>query len=112
MGMTVEIHYCMGKVVAATLAKQDAEDACTKCGMEKQAQKGCCQDEAKVIKTDSAKKTENTVLAPFSFALTPSSPQFQLVQSTLLQAEKAQLSANESPGGSLPLYIRNCLFRI
>lgn len=114
MGMTVEIHYCMGKAVAASLWQgDDAMDACTRCGMEKQAQTGCCQDEEKVIKTDSAKKTENTLLASFSYVLIPSSPKYHLEQSALPQTDKAQLSANESPGiGSVPLYIRNCLFRI
>lgn len=50
MGATVEIHYCMGKMMGANFVhKQD--DKCRKCGMHKSKTNGCCKDEHKTFKT-------------------------------------------------------------
>jgi hypothetical protein len=49
-GATVHIHYCMGKFMSASLIRI-AEDKCSKCGMKKTLQSGCCKDEHKTFNT-------------------------------------------------------------
>lgn len=49
-GATVHIHYCMGKLMGASLVHSD-DDMCGKCGMKKKGQNnGCCKDEHKTFK--------------------------------------------------------------
>ena len=50
-GATVHLHYCMGMLVGASL-RTDEDHLCSRCGMKKKSNNGCCKDVHKVIKTD------------------------------------------------------------
>ena len=50
-GATVQLHYCMGKLMDASIFESD-EDECDGCCTEKSVSKDCCKDEQKVIKTN------------------------------------------------------------
>ena len=115
MGMTVHMHYCMDKLVETNLwhtEKQD--DACSECGMKMGSKTGCCKDEHKVIKTDNYQKTDVTkipTLQSFTLALPP----LPLVLETEMFASRVkQLPYSNAPPyrSSVPIYIRNCVYRI
>jgi hypothetical protein len=57
VGATVELHYCMGRLVEWSLWHKD-NSICSNCGMEKKHEltKGCCKDEYKQIKIDKDQK--------------------------------------------------------
>ncbi len=72
-GATIHLHYCMGKLVDWGLSHSKST-TCPRCGMEKKdnATKGCCKDELKLLKVDSAQKlAENNLqsLQLFSVAI-------------------------------------------
>jgi hypothetical protein len=56
-GVTVNIHYCMGRLASMQLAHEGnhEEDACGKCGMDKK-KNACCHDEFKILKITSEHK--------------------------------------------------------
>ena len=115
MGMTVHMHYCMDKLVSAKLWHTEKHnDACEKCGMKKGSKKGCCKDEHKVIKTDNYQKTDVTkipTLQSFTLALPP---QPVVLETEMLASRVKQLPYSNAPPGrsTVPLYIRNCVYRI
>ncbi len=72
-GATIHMHYCMGKLADWGLSKNKSK-TCPKCGMEKshKSDNGCCKDEHKFLKDDSAQKlAENNLqmLQLFSVAI-------------------------------------------
>ena len=48
-GATIQLHYCMDKLVGWNLASKE-KSKCSKCGMEKKGHRGCCHDESRFIK--------------------------------------------------------------
>jgi hypothetical protein len=101
-GATINLHYCMGKLVDWTALSKDT-DKCGKCGMLKSnaKDKGCCKDEHKQINLEKDQKTaENNI---------------QLVQlvSVAISISEANPTSNAPPrSSSVAVYIRNCVFRI
>jgi len=55
-GATLNLHYCMGKLVSWDLSHKQ-EGKCGTCGMEKVGHKGCCKDEHKTFQIDKDQKT-------------------------------------------------------
>ncbi len=54
IGITVHVHYCMGKMVAVNFGEQKDTHLCPRCGMDKKvSKKGCCKDEHRIIKSTS-----------------------------------------------------------
>ena len=52
IGITVHVHYCMGKLVEVSFWEQNDNHHCVHCGMDKKSsKKGCCKDEHKIIKS-------------------------------------------------------------
>jgi hypothetical protein len=71
-GVTVHAHYCMGKMIGATLAHagvdNDGDHTCGLCGMKKSSDDGaCCQDEEASFQVSEAQKgaVSTPVLTPF-----------------------------------------------
>lgn len=56
-GATIHMHYCMGNLADWGLSEGNSK-TCSRCGMEKlkQSDNGCCKDEKKFVKDDSAQK--------------------------------------------------------
>ena len=82
--------------------------------MKKGSKKGCCKDEHKVIKTDNYQKTDVTkipTLQSFTLALPP---QPFVLETEMLASRVKQLPYSNAPPdrSTVPLYIRNCVYRI
>ena len=58
-GATVNLHYCMGKLMSWDLSAK-ADGNCGTCGMKKQGHKGCCNDEQKTFKVDKDQKVSES----------------------------------------------------
>jgi hypothetical protein len=114
-GATVHMHYCMGKMSDWGIGQIDSK-TCGTCGMEK-AEKtdyGCCKDEHKFFKDDSAQKvTENNLqlLQLLSIAL-PSSYILLPVVDFSSVTEENPLSHAPPRTNGVAVYIRNCIFLI
>ena len=72
-GATIHMHYCMGKLADWGLTDSKSK-SCPKCGMEKshKSDNGCCKDEHKFVKDDSAQKLAESnlqMLQLFSVAI-------------------------------------------
>jgi hypothetical protein len=113
IGATVQLHYCMDKLVGWGLTNKLPEK-CGKCGMSKQASQGCCHDEQKEIKIATDQKISE---ASFTFS------KIKWVQplnyspaiNVLYLSRGAQLSYNNnSPPRwhDVNTYIYICVFRI
>jgi hypothetical protein len=64
IGITVHVHYCMGKMVAVNFGDQKDSHHCPRCGMDKKAsKKGCCKDEHKIIKSTSDQVLAKDIIA-------------------------------------------------
>lgn len=114
-GATVHMHYCMGKLADWGLSHSKSK-TCSKCGMEKteNSDNGCCKDEHKFFKDDSAQKiTENnlslfqslSVALPLSYIVLP-------VLDFSSVTEENPLSHAPPRTNSVAVYIRNCIFLI
>jgi len=121
MGATVHLHYCMGKLFSWGLADQDSQN-CGQCGMPKNTRDGhcmamkdgCCKDQQTVVKLDKDQKaaelaykflhfTHETVIAG------PASSADTYVVSYIT----GYPTTNAPPDrGKIPVFLRNCNFRI
>ena len=56
-GASIYMHYCMGKLADWGMSQNNSK-TCPKCGMEKsdKSDNGCCKDEQKFLKDNSAQK--------------------------------------------------------
>ncbi|WP_423147953.1 HYC_CC_PP family protein [Rubrolithibacter danxiaensis] len=51
-GATVQLHYCMGKLINWELGEKAHNKVCSNCGMKKEKAENCCKDEVKQVKLD------------------------------------------------------------
>ena len=114
-GATVHMHYCMGKMVDKSFWHND-DKQCGKCGMEKSGDddNGCCKDEHKQFKIDNEHKitTSSFPVLQLDDALSALYFEKPLNFHLATVTEKHPVS-NAPPGkGSIPIYIRNNVFRI
>jgi len=58
-GATVNLHYCMGKLMSWDLSAK-SKGKCDSCGMEKTGHKGCCHDEHKQLKVEKDQKVSES----------------------------------------------------
>lgn len=112
-GATLHMHYCMGKLADWGFSHNKDED-CSNCGMKETESKGCCKDEQKFLKIDKEQKT-----ADASFQIPPLTwaaaihPCFELTSVYVPSLMEEHPLSNAPPRWqSLPLFIRNCVFRI
>ncbi|TCD03845.1 HYC_CC_PP family protein [Pedobacter psychroterrae] len=113
-GATVHFHYCMGQLVKLGLSQPD-KPLCDFCKpAKKSCKKNCCKDDYKQAKTDKAQKNaaavyhfkqistvlQATALWSFSFIAIP------------VETGKAALSKAPPLEQDIPVFIRNCTYRI
>jgi hypothetical protein len=114
-GATVNLHYCMNKLVDWSLSQSNA-DTCSACGMKKQepVKKSCCKDVQHHSKIDFAK---NTDLFQFDFQQNvceqPNTTTYDFSAAVnLASLPVCSLSSAPPTLGDLPIFIKNCTFRI
>jgi hypothetical protein len=113
-GVTVELHYCMGKLVEWTLGHND-NSLCGNCGMEKKSgsASGCCKDEYKQLKIDKDQKRSVNIFQ-LNETLTEATPinlNFSILYLFSSPATFTKINA-PPPGCGIPLTLLNCIFRI
>lgn len=117
-GVAMQQHRCMGETVGTALAPVAPPDhhRCDRCGMERKAAKGCCEDVVKVFK---AKDAHRFYPAPYhlpvlEWAALPAAP-FRLAPAPPAprQAEAGRAFASRPPPlGRLPRYLRLRVLRL
>jgi len=114
-GATVYFHYCMGELVQLGITESQ-QDGCDFCGMPPQeaGKKSCCKNETKLVKVDDSQKIAQS---HFQFELAsviiPNNiPWLTRDISIPLQSNKDALSNAPPEGLTVPVFIRNCTFRI
>lgn len=114
-GATLQMHYCMDKLVDWSIGHNDEKNTCNNCGMEKdgEGKNGCCKDEQKQLKIEKDQKTAAAFELTLSLAtaIPVSHPVYNFVGTTSVTEE---FPLNNAPPLSpqLAVYIRNCTFRI
>lgn len=112
-GATVQLHYCMNKLVSWSLETK-GKSVCNKCGMVKMKHKGCCHDENKIIKVD---KDHKATFASFDFLKyslplhknTSHSYEVLRISNLAVSYPKSNAPPVLSP---VPVYLSNSVFRI
>ncbi len=108
-GATVQLHYCMDKLVSMNFSDTQSQE-CSNCGMKNK--QGCCTNEQKSVKLATDYKTTETVLQWTKVvSFTPSYYQAPVNNSTISVAQKFPVT-NAPPTTGGPLYLRNCVFLI
>src|SRR6476661_6176091 len=111
-GTTIQIHYCMGKLISWKVNPDEKTDICSKCGMK--SKKGCCEEKYQVIKIDQDQKKVNPITTSIN------SPQIILhnyyteFSYNYFSNSSKETYYNHAPPLDLcvPIYISNCVFRI
>ncbi len=110
-GVVVNLHYCMGKLAGTELGHSDISDTCGKCGMERDGD--CCKDEIKLVKADITANFVNSFTQAVKAEIIL--PDHQLFEYEFLKEDQGRVySSIHTPPliSAVPLYIRNCVFRI
>ena len=114
-GATLQMHYCMDKLVDWSIGHNDEKNTCNNCGMEKDGmgKNACCKDEQKQLKIEKDQKTTTAFELTLSLAtsLPVSYPVYNFVGISSV-TEKFPLSNAPPRSPQLAVYIRNRSFRI
>jgi hypothetical protein len=112
-GATINLHYCMGKLVNWDFSHQQ-QSKCDVCGMQKADHKGCCNDKHKVFQIDKDQKT-----VEFSWQFLPLYTDAVIHHYGDLSAFHATSIAIENPVShgppllsTIPIFLLHCDFRI
>ncbi len=114
-GATVHFHYCMGELVRLGLSKPE-KSKCSSCGMSLKEgnKKSCCKNEYKQAKTDQSQKASSSQFDFKQFpAMVVNAVIWEISEKPLIfELDKATLSNGPPERQSVPVFIRNCTFRI
>jgi hypothetical protein len=120
MGATVHLHYCMGRLVAWGFIDRESRD-CASCGMEKMdampgcsvGMKNCCHDEHRQFQNDRAQKPAQSWV---EWNLMPAlaMPSYRDWNEPVVIAPAIAGPVAHGPplSGRIPVFLRNCNFRI
>jgi hypothetical protein len=112
-GATVNLHYCMGKLMSWNLSHK-SEGKCGSCGMEKAGHKGCCHDEHKQLKIEKDQKASEFA---FKFLITSSDTVLVSFIDLAVTYPSSSVLDNRSTHapprlGAVPIFVLNCNFCI
>lgn len=114
-GVTMHMHYCMGKLADWGFSSKESR-ICGKCGMEKSTKKnnGCCKDEHKFIKNNTDQKAAESAYQLMQVtAITLPASVFEIPAMDLPSVTEANPISHAPPRtGGIAVYIRNCIFLI
>lgn len=113
MGATIQLHYCMGRLVDWGMARND-NSKCSNCGMEKKGHKGCCKDEYKLIKNENDQKISESFTQLSKITSEIAQINFPDYSIKLANAFAIEFPKTNSPPRSCqtPINILNCVFLI
>lgn len=120
-GATVHLHYCMGKLFSWSLVDKDNQN-CGECGMPKNGKDGhcmsfkdgCCKDKAAHFQLDKDQKATEAAysFSALSFAALPAATAMLHDHFTVSYITGyPTINAPPEPG-KIPVFVRNCTFRI
>ena len=114
-GATINMHFCMGKLVEISFF-ENHEDDCSKCGMEKDetAKNSCCKDESKEVKIDDDQKSTNIFLLNSMSTDSELPAQFYELQNHSFTSTQLATPKNHAPppGKKVDIFLFNCSFLI
>lgn len=115
-GFAMHFHYCMGNLIGTSLVEDSLKD-CENCGMERSNTKdnGCCKEEYKQLKVDKSEQVNNLslkLLQNVAIILPPAT--YEIPAFLQLSTSAADYPNVNSPpkDTTVPVYLRNCVFRI
>lgn len=115
-GATVHLHYCMGKLIGWDFCEDRTGNTCPNCGMQKEAGNGCCKDvpactvsEKQVPAVTVQSLPELSGLLPF---ILPYGHYRYIAIVAAVAAAYGHSPVDGPPGPDVPVFLRNCVFRI
>lgn len=114
-GATVHMHYCMGKLVGSSLWHNEKSDLCSNCGMKKSTSKNkCCKDEHKAVKIIQDQKVADDVYHSIQLESTEFVLNHFMIREPFVSSIIEEHYYSNAPllNYQIPIYIRNCVFRI
>lgn len=111
-GATVQLHYCMDKLVSWGLDGPSTKK-CTGCGMDKKGHNGCCHDENKLIKIEKEHKA-SFLLLKFSYLSLSLIAPLNLNDAPLVSDRVLFIPSVHAPprASKVPTFLAVCNFRI
>ncbi len=114
-GATMHFHYCMGELVSWGLEKQ-ADKLCDFCGMpiKDTNKKSCCEDIEQQAKVEKSQKASQTVYKFESFSNAILIPEFYINYQVSIPVKITREALSNAPpeGQTVPVYLKNCTYRI
>jgi len=114
-GATVYLHYCMGEIVQTGMTKSE-NASCEFCGMttKEGKEKSCCKKEIKQLTVNDAQKM---AVSHFQFEQAPIIVLKSFIwdanyHALPIQLGRASLSNAPPEWESIPVFVRNCTYRI
>ena len=123
VGATINMHYCMDKLVAWGLGNEQSKaKACSYCGMVKSTEdkgclkesKGCCKDEQKMIKLENDQKISEASFKFSHISFETIAPVFFDHSLAYVSSLTEQYPLTHAPPReeTVSLFVLNCVFRI
>lgn len=108
------MHYCMGDLVETNVFYDDGAP-CSNCGMEKEKSEasGCCTNENEFVKSDQPQLTPEAslfLLQSLSHAISFSYIEIPVAFSSITEENPSANAPPDKP--DIPIYKRNCVYRI
>lgn len=121
MGATVHLHYCMGRLVSWGLADR-AGQRCDFCGMQKMGPSGecvvgmknCCHEESKQIRNGQDQKAGQDLFHLVKVAPVLAEIPGPVWVDAIILSPVLSLPVSHGPPlvAAVPVFLRNCTFRI
>ena len=112
-GATINLHYCMGKLMSWDLSHKDG-GKCGTCGMDNAGHKGCCNDEQKQLKIEKDQKAAETILQFLPKSSDAVANLFVNMPTVFYSSTVVEYPTAHAPPGlsAVPIFVLNCNFRI
>lgn len=114
-GASVHFHYCMGELVSWGFEKQSRK-VCDFCGMPKSEskKKSCCKDIEQKAKVEKSQKANQTAYKFEQLSVALIQPElFVNYQAPIPVKITREALSNAPPDGTkIPVYLKNCTYRI
>ena len=114
IGVTMHMHYCMGRVAGWGLSNNESK-ICSKCGMEKsEKNSGCCKDKHTFFKNSTDQKVTESSLQAIQLMAAGMPASFTEISSFGFPSVTEENPISHAPplDHDIPIYILNCVYRI